>query len=246
MSDRELMIQGILEDIREGMDDAGLRNKHGLSADQLQSILTELDEAGLIVKIGEHYEIPAMRSIAAADLISDIRSGTNSPDLMEKYGLTIQALANTVRLLMDGGHLSRADMAGRERLFEEVMDPGAAREHPRYYLDFELPIVETANGTVGRVRDLTDKGLGVIGIPALMDDVKKFSIRHEKFALIRPFSFEARCCWAQQKQSGKECVAGFEIVDISPEDFDELQKLVRLVTIYESSATPIPFEDPRA
>ncbi len=111
------------------MNDEALMNKHKLSAEQLRSILTELDEAGLIVKIGEHYEIPAMRSIAAADIISDIRSGSNSSELMGKYGLTIQTLANTVRLLIDGNHLSRADMAGRERLFEEVMDPGSAREH---------------------------------------------------------------------------------------------------------------------
>lgn len=245
MSDRESMVQSLLEDIRGGMNDEALMNKHKLSAEQLRGILAELDEAGLIVKIGEHYEIPAMRSIAAADIISDIRAGTNSSELMDKYGLTIQALANTVRLLMDGNHLSRADMAGRERLFEEVMDPGSARERRRYYLDFELPIVEEANGTKGRVRDLTDKGLGIIGIPALMNDVKRFSIHHEKFALIKPFSFEARCCWANQKQSEAECVAGFEIVDISPEDLDELQKLVRMVTFYESSLTPVPFENPR-
>jgi uncharacterized protein (DUF433 family) len=244
MSDRESMVKSLLEDIREGMNDEALMNKHELSAKELQSILAELDEAGFIVKIGQHYEIPCMRSIAAGDIISDIRSGTNSVELMEKYGLTTQALANTLRLLMDGNHLSRADMAGRERLFQEVMDPGSAREHRRYYLDFELPIVEAANGAKGRVRDLTDKGLGIIGIPALINDVKRFSIHHEKFALIKPFSFEARCCWANQKQSEAEYVAGFEIIDISPEDFDELQKLVRLVTFYESSVTQVPFEDP--
>lgn len=244
MSDLDSTVQSVFEDIRRGMNDKALMNKHKLSAEQLRCILAELDEGGFIVKIGEHYEIPCMRSITAGDIISDIRSGSNSFELMEKYGLTIQALANTVRLLIDGNHLSRADMAGRERLFQEVMDPGSAREHRRYYLDFELPIVEAARGAKGRVRDLTDKGLGIIGIPALMNDVKTFSIHHDKFALIKPFSFEARCCWANQKQSDAECVAGFEIIDISPEDLDELQKLVRMVTFYESSLTPIPFEDP--
>ena len=242
MPDRESLAQRVLEDIREGRNESELMNKHNLSAEQLESVFSGLDEEGLIVKIEGHYVVPVMRSISAGEIISDVRSGMNDSDLMGKYGLTVQALANTIRLLMDGNRLSRTDLAGREHLFEEVMDPGAAREHRRYYLDFELPVFDQGGGIKGKVNDLTEKGVGISGIPTHIDEIKSLTINHEKFVLINSFSFDARCRWINRAYSGGECIAGFEIVSISPKDFQELQKLVRLVTIHVSPPKDLKFE----
>ncbi|MBI5249170.1 MAG: PilZ domain-containing protein [Desulfomonile tiedjei] len=245
MSEQDPLAQRILEDVRERLNESELAKKHNLTAQELQSILADLDEAGLIVKLEGYYQVPFMRSINAEDIIRDVRSGVDDWDLNAKYGLTMQALANTIRLLMDGNRLSRSDLAGRENLFEEVMDPNAVRGHQRYYLDFELPIIEKGNGIRGKVHDLTEKGLGIIGISARVDEIKDFSINHEKFALINPFSFQARCRWMNYDRSSGECIAGFEIVDISPDDFLELQKLVRMVTIHVSPSKDMKFEYPR-
>lgn len=245
MSEIDQTAQKILEDIREGFSESEIMRKHNLSETELANMLADLDEAGMIVKVEDHYEAPFMRSINASEIIVDLKSGMNDSDLMEKYGLTMQTLANTVRLLMDGNRIARADLADRGELLEEVMDPGEARETRRYYLDFALPVFDTNNGTTGKVHDLTEKGLGIIGIPAQVGEIKSLTVDHEKFALINRFSFRARCRWLSPSLSGGECIAGFEIIDISPGDFQELQKLVRMVTIQTYPAKDLKFEYPR-
>ncbi|AFM23222.1 PilZ domain-containing protein [Desulfomonile tiedjei] len=242
MRDYTLLARQILEDLREEVDEETLRNKYNLAPESLLNILLTLEEQGLIFKIDGRFIAPDMRSISAIDMVRDIQNGMDEAKLQEKYGLSLQGLASSIRLLVEGNHLTRSDLAERDLLFQEVMDPGLARESRRYYLDFDLPIFDMGTPMLrGRVNDLTEKGLGTIGIPSRPDEIKHFMINHEKFVLLKPFAFQARCRWSRQNAASGDFIAGFEISEISPEDFAELRKLCKMVTFYVSPETPVKF-----
>ena len=213
------------------MDEKDLLERFCLSKPELEMLLAQLVDGGPVVKSEDQCETPPIRNIDAEALANDIRTGLDQAELMEKYGLSFSALCNTVNLLLEGSHLRRSDLARMDTLIEEALDPGATRKQERYYLDFHLPVVEVDGcRTEGRVRNLTEKGLGVTGLPAKVDETKTLLIRHEKFAVLKPFCFEARCRWVRHDRGHGETFAGFQITRISNEHLEQLKKMVRLLT----------------
>ncbi len=213
------------------MDEKTLLEKFCLSKPELETLLSQLVDGGLVFKSEDRCETHDIRNIDAEALAHDIRTKLDQAELMKKYGLSFSALCNTVNLLLEGSHLRRSDLAGMDSLIEESLDPGATRKLERYYLDFHLPVVEVEGcRTEGRVRNLTEKGVGVTGIPATVDETKTLLIRHEKFALLKPFCFEARCRWVRHDSSRGETFAGFQITKIANEHLEQLKRMVRLLT----------------
>ncbi|MBM3299664.1 MAG: PilZ domain-containing protein [Deltaproteobacteria bacterium] len=154
---------------------------------------------------------------------------------MDSYDLSPDGLRNTFKLLLDGGFLDRGDLTGDISTRHEALDRGAVRQLQRYYLDFDLPIIQTGTSQVeGRVRDLSEKGVGARGIPAEVDETKTLLIRHDKFFLLKPFSFQAKCKWVKAGDKAHDYVAGFQIVEISEEADENLKKLVRMLTFAAS------------
>jgi hypothetical protein len=49
----------------------------------------------------------------------------------------------------------------------------------------------------------------------------------DEFFGISPFSFEAACRWIEQQNERTEPVAGFEITDISDQNYQRLKQLIR-------------------
>jgi hypothetical protein len=122
-------------------------------------------------------------------------------------------------------------LTGDPSIRHEALDKDTVRQLQRYYLDFDLPIVQTDPQEIeGRVRDLSERGVGVRGIPSKIDETKTLLIRHEKFFLLKPFFFRATCRWARSAEAAQDCIAGFEIVEISREADENLTKLVRMLT----------------
>jgi hypothetical protein len=219
------------EDSPEDVDEKGLLLQFCLSKPELEMLLAQLVEADFDGAAEAGREVPAIRNIAADAIVRDIRAGMEHNQLMEKYDLSFSALCGVAQLLLEGQNLSRSDLAGREQLLECVLDPAATRRCERYYLDFDLPIVELDGRRVeGRVRDLTEKGLGVTGLPAKVGETKTLLISHQKFALLKPFYFEARCRWIRQDDSRDGTFAGFQITKISEENLAQLRKMVKLLT----------------
>jgi len=231
MRARDIKPRQAVEDIRAGLDDRALMEKYKLSEKGLRNLFDELAYLGFITREERREIKPPKRKISASDFVDDIRSGMSQVALMEKYGLSSRGLVSAYRKLVDAGILEPEEAPENlERDEVEVVEE--LRQEARCYLDFELPVIDVGSSDVqGRIRDITVGGLGVIGVPAEVDEVKTFMVYHEKFALIKPFLIEARCRWAKREGQNGHCVAGFEITNMSEKDLEQLRKLVKIISL---------------
>jgi uncharacterized protein (DUF433 family) len=101
MNTRRIKAREALEDIRAGIDDIALMNKYKLSAQGLQSLFTQLGEAGII------------KHLNAQEVLADLRSGLSSDDLMKKYRLSPSGIQSLFQELDRAGLLKgRAEENG--------------------------------------------------------------------------------------------------------------------------------------
>lgn len=231
MTERQVSAREVLKDVRAGMDRRAMLEKYKLSPTGLRKVLENLVEAGLLKKVDRHYVMPPVHRISTRRIVQDVGARMSPHDLMNKYLLSPQGLRKVLTKLIDAKAMTRGDLGDELEAYLKVEPAAEARELERYYLDFDLPVFAVGPTEIqGKVRDITEKGVGTIGIPAEIDEIRKLEIRHQKFVLIKPFSFQAKCRWTKQKGAEGEHVAGFQIVDIPDEDVKELQYLLRLVT----------------
>ena len=207
--------------------------KYKLDGNKLRKVFDDLVEVGLLEPVGDKYVIPTIRRVNARNLARDIRSGMNKSHIMGKYVLTLDQLNRIVDMLRQQGAITSQELRSYRSSPLDTHEPNNLRLAKRCYLDFELPIVDTGPPERdGIVRDITEKGVGIIGIPAQVGDVKTFLVLHDEFVLLEPFMFEAKCRWATMKEPRGEHFSGFQITRISDKDLAEMRKLIHLVTFY--------------
>jgi len=232
MPNRDVAARKVLDDIRAGLDNDALKRKYRLSSDGLQRIFDDLVGTGVLELVGNEYIVPAVRRLSARDIVSDIRSGLGNAELIEKYTLTPTQLKTTFDILLGSNAIDPGELRNDFSVPPEQTGTANQREQERYFIDFELPIVEIGPPEIdGKVRDITEKGVGTIGIPSKVDEVKRFLVLHDEFVLIEPFMFEAQCRWARIAADG-EHFAGYQIIGIAEKDLRDLRQLIHLVTFY--------------
>lgn len=230
MADREHIAQELLRYIRSGMTDETLKEKHLQSYKNLHDLITELAEAGFIGPDVQELLTPSKRKISVRKMVRDIRRGADKAELMAKYELSQRELRSALKQLVATEAVSRAQLCSDLGLLCEAVDAAALRREPRYCLDFELPVWETINPEVrGQVLDITEKGLGVIGLPAALGEVKHLEVFSEDFFEIEPFSLAAQCRWAKKDDDLNEYVSGFQILAMSDDDRQQLRQLIDLL-----------------
>ena len=173
------------------------------------------------------------REIKAKDFVNDVRSGMSDSELRSKYNLSASGLQSAFKKLLEAKALRTSEVFGRVSLEDDTVAIASTRLLPRDELEFPVPIylVEGTQPTVrGVIKDITEKGLKVSGIEAKVDDVVMFAIPSDKFSQVEPFAFRAKCRWVD----GDGC-AGFQITQISQRGSDELQKLIRFLTLRDVS-----------
>lgn len=233
MSERKIPIRNFIEDVRSGLNNAALMKKYRLNAEGLRNVFVELTLAGLLEPVGSKYVVPSTRRLSARKMAADIRGGMNGSQLMERYILTSDQLAAAVEALIRNKVMTKAEIGPDLGALVAPKGPENLREMDRCYLDFELPIVDTGPPEIdGVVRDLTEKGVGIVGIPSEVGETKTFLVLHDEFVLIEPFMFDAECRWTTRNDPGGEFVSGFQITRIADKDLAELRKLLHLVTFY--------------
>jgi len=172
------------------------------------------------------------RTIKAKDIVNDLRSGMTNVELMEKYRLSAKGLRSIFAKLTNAKAVNERELAGRVPLVDDTVNLGQMRCLPRHYLLFRLPVSDTNNlATEGRVRDITERGLQTVGIPAKPGETKELRVQAGELVNVPTVVFEAECKWSRPETQNGQCVAGFQISDISPESLAELRELIQALTL---------------
>jgi len=172
------------------------------------------------------------RKIKARDIVNDIRAGVTDADLMSKYRLSSRGLQSAFDKLVEAGAIRLEEIYGRSPSDDDTVRIDDLRDLPRHYLALAVSIFEPTRPEVkGKLREITEQGIGVIGIEARIGDTKSLVIPSGRFMEADRIWFEATCVWARMKGPGSESIAGFQITKISDKDLENLRQLIRLLAL---------------
>jgi hypothetical protein len=212
----EIPVREILSDIRSGMSDRLLMQKYRLSSKNLGQLFRQLAQHGLL----KTNLSQSVLKLDTRDVVKDVLSGKSVPQLMEKYRLNRRTMEN----LLD--HLAKSGVIGIPRHNGEP----AVQEHrmaKRHTVDVEIPLqmVEIPSFR-GILRDVSEKGIGLLGIYAQPNESARLLILGDDAGDIAPFEVEGICRWS--KWEAGQILSGFEITRVSESDLDELLQLIEI------------------
>jgi len=162
----------------------------------------------------------------------DIRSGLGDADLMKKYGLSSKGLESAFSKLINNRILTVEEVYGQRRSGLDTVVIDDMRSLPRHYLTIAVTIYEPAYPEKkGRLRDITERGVGIIGIESRIGEVKSFVLPCRQFLKVDSIWFEAECRWVEAKRVREQWLTGFQITKISPDDLENLRDLIRLLCL---------------
>jgi uncharacterized protein (DUF433 family) len=232
MADRKEVAKQVLEYIEAGINDDGLREKYGHAYQGLQSLFAELADAGFMGRSAQKCAAPSKRRIPARDVVKDIRRGANKSELMEKYALSPNGLQKVLQQLVDTKMVNVSELPRELLSFFRTEAPADIRREQRHCIDFDLPVWEAQYPHIkGQVLDITERGIGILGLPAAISEVKALVIYSDEFLEIEPFTMVAVCRWVKRAEDTGEYVSGFQVSKIHEEDLEELRKLIGLLTV---------------
>lgn len=91
----------------------------------------------------------------------------------------------------------------------------------------QVPIYDAGRPEVrGVIRDLTEEGMGIIGIKSELDETRTLAILTGNGRLADKVVLEAKCRWVKKDPEG-EYVCGFRITDITKENLAKLKRLIQ-------------------
>ena len=123
-------------------------------------------------------------------------------------------------------------MAPEEEIKVKEKSISQMRRTPRGYPVINLAVFDVDDPTTeGYVRDISEKGIQIAGITIRVDQKKTFMVQADNFESVKPFSFDAECRWSRPATDSDPCISGFEIINISEHDLEELQKVVELLSL---------------
>ncbi|HMK35456.1 MAG TPA: hypothetical protein VK463_10340 [Desulfomonilaceae bacterium] len=165
--------------------------------------------------------------LCARTLLLDLRNGMTLAGVMEKYSLSLAAAQMICRKLVDEKLVNPEILYGRARPVEDSRDSAKQRRLARVSPDQFLEIYDVENpDNRGRVTDMTETGVGVLGLRAEVNEYKTLVIPPHDSYLTGKFVFRARCCWTRIHEENHESVAGFEITEVTEGYFLDFVKLM--------------------
>ncbi len=226
--------------IRSGMTDSQLMEKFGLSAKGIHSLILKL----LQVKAITQEEIDQRRAsshdktvigrMSEDDFVKDIQSGMSDSDLMKKYALSADGLQTVIKTLtkakaVTAEKLYRTSASVHDTVFIENM-----RELPRHHLAISVDVYELKRPEIsGMLIDVTERGVGISGLPATRGQIKRLVIPASDFIEADSITFGAECRWSDKDKETGEPLAGFEITKISEKCLKDLRKLIQSLPFLE-------------
>jgi len=148
-------------------------------------------------------------------------------ELMEKYEMSSQALKSACGQLCSSGLISGEELLSRSTESAEGENTTVTSRLPRDYLVVQAPVYDVGDPeTKGVIRDLTEEGIGIIGLEAGLDDIKTLVILADNSRGVDKIVFGAKCRWVKKDSEG-EYVCGFRITNITEENLGKLRRLIR-------------------
>jgi|SRR5271157_1431905 len=175
------------------------------------------------------------RQINGRNIIDDLRSGVTDRELQMKYGLSTSGLCTIFEKLVDSEAMSHSELSEWSPLYSLRTRYKESRSYPRADLSVRVPIYDLETGSIGILRDISEKGLRVAGIDANVGQVRAFQIPIDMLMQAEPLLILAECKWAKTRGKTKEyVVAGFEIIDLPAKDRNTLQNFISILLLSES------------
>ncbi len=175
------------------------------------------------------------RQINGRKIIDDLRSGVTDRELQMKYTLSVNGLCTIFEKLVDSEAMSHSELSEWSPLYSLRTRYKESRSYPRADLAVRVPIYDLETGSIGVLRDISEKGLRVAGIDANVGQVRAFQIPIDMLMQAEPLLILAECKWAKTRRKIKEyVVAGFEIIDLSAKDRNALQNFISVLLLSES------------
>lgn len=175
--------------------------------------------------------MPRKRVIEAKDIVNDIRSGMSETKLMEKYNLSSKGLQSAFQKLIKGGIMMAEEIYGQYQTGADTVTVRNMRALPRYTLAVAVSIYDLARPEQpGRLRSITERGIGITGIEATAGEIKSFVIPCRNYLEADQISLDAECRWMIAGGTDK-WVGGFQITDISKENLELLRELIKLAVL---------------
>jgi uncharacterized protein (DUF433 family) len=180
--------------------------------------------------IPTHVPEKRRKAVSISKILADVQAGLTDDELMAKHGIPYEKLDEIFRQLLDSKAITRGELYGRSSLFIDTISVDASSEDATQYLAFPIPVSDAMDSTiVGRLRNVRENLVGMVGIEAKIDEKRSFVVYPEKFVEIQPITFDATCRWFVRESDGY--YAGFEITFISDRDRHRLEDLVRSLTL---------------
>jgi Mor family transcriptional regulator len=219
----------VLADLRAGMSSDELMKKYSLTRRGMENLFWELNRTGVLETSPERDGVPAKVVININEIAKDVRSGLNKTQLMEKYRMSPRALRWVSATLISSGTITWQEIYDKLCTSYKDLVPDKPRAAKRYPVLFDCNIYEADNGGVlGKVRDISEKGVGALGIEAKVGDTRTLVVPGDEFGEFATFTFDAECRWMKKDPAG-EFLAGFEISYISIGNLKEFQLLLHWV-----------------
>ncbi|MEW6352171.1 MAG: PilZ domain-containing protein [Thermodesulfobacteriota bacterium] len=170
--------------------------------------------------------------IPVEKVAQDVNARMTDGELMEKYALTAKQLRQVLYRLFQTGLSAVVEQYRRPVLRDDAIEQEAHRETPRIYLAFQLPVRDTSDPSIrGWATDISEKGFAVRGIEATPGKKSKFSLDPRKICPVGTILLEAVCQWARTDPQSGTRLAGFKVVNISPEHLREFRNFIRFITV---------------
>lgn len=215
MSDKRVIsARSILQSIHEGLSCKQLMEKHGLSRAGLRNALKQIQDE---------------RDRRASQIIQDFLSGMQVQDIAARNGFPVERFLSILRRGVHHQGWSPPDLIVETETAAFQVSNGEKRRYPR----IRCPVLKvhvrdsSSPGMEGTVHDISEKGIGVRGFPAKIDDEKTFLISESDFDLPDPIVLTCTCRWTgkvQHPDFGDS--AGFEITAISESDDRHLRSWI--------------------
>ena len=168
------------------------------------------------------------KQINARQMADDVRSGLADSQLMDKYELSAKGLQSVFQKLIEAGVVTETELEDRVPFSQLTADLSKVRDLPRNYTVFRVPIYDAMHDRLlGRVVDVTEKGLKVIGQKVEAGTKMHLIVQCPDLLDFVPIEFEAICRWSKSEEEGS-FAGGFEITKIEERHLSELRKMIEM------------------